>query len=118
MLEGCRREAGLADVGPSFRGTYVKTIKPKRADNDELGQTIVRTQKNASAAVNGPADRRQPKTPRLCYLSSELVCDRGLDQSSKKTGMDDMVGPHAFHFDPRGIGGISGKRRLLERLER
>jgi len=56
VLDGCRRKAGLVDGGTSFRGTCVKTVKPKRADNGDLGQTIVR--KDASAA-NGPADRRQ-----------------------------------------------------------
>lgn len=41
----------LADVGPSCRGTYVKTIKPKPADNDELGQTIISDQILSSGAM-------------------------------------------------------------------
>lgn len=56
VLDGCRRKAGLADVGTSYRGTYVKNIKPKRGDNDEFGSNHRR---RTQARINGPANRRQ-----------------------------------------------------------
>lgn len=67
VLDGCRRKAGLGDVGTSFRGTYVKSIKPKCADIDEPDQTIVR-RTQARLSTGRPTVGR-PETPPLCYLS-------------------------------------------------